>query len=132
MSGREGSEVTTRTGGAELACSFCGEQQPAVKLVAGPTLFICDRCVAGCVEIIGAGGGSQTAATGLAREPLQQGGLHTWLFPKLRARRPVQPTCSFCGKADQVFVQPPSTLGTQALICEQCLNLCQDLVRPVG
>ncbi len=28
------------------ACSFCGKQQrEARKLIAGPTVFICDQCV---------------------------------------------------------------------------------------
>lgn len=36
-----------------LACSFCGKSQREVyKLIAGPTVFICDECVALCTEII--------------------------------------------------------------------------------
>jgi ATP-dependent Clp protease ATP-binding subunit ClpX len=36
-----------------LYCSFCGKSQPEVrKLVAGPTVFVCDECVELCVEII--------------------------------------------------------------------------------
>lgn len=35
------------------ACSFCGKQQrEARKLIAGPTVFICDQCVKLCNEII--------------------------------------------------------------------------------
>ena len=34
-------------------CSFCGKSQHEVKkLIAGPTVFICDGCVDLCVEII--------------------------------------------------------------------------------
>ena len=34
-------------------CSFCGNSQHKVKkLIAGPTVFICDECVDLCVEII--------------------------------------------------------------------------------
>ena len=34
-------------------CSFCGKSQHEVlKLIAGPTVFICDECVDLCVEII--------------------------------------------------------------------------------
>ena len=34
-------------------CSFCGKSQHEVKkLVAGPTVFICDECVDLCVDII--------------------------------------------------------------------------------
>ena len=36
-----------------LYCSFCGKSQREVrKLVAGPTVFICDECVELCVDII--------------------------------------------------------------------------------
>ena len=34
-------------------CSFCGISQPEVKkLIAGPTVFICDECVELCMDII--------------------------------------------------------------------------------
>ena len=36
-----------------LHCSFCGKNQYEVKkLIAGPTVFICDECIALCVDII--------------------------------------------------------------------------------
>ncbi len=36
-----------------LYCSFCGKSQHEVrKLIAGPTVFICDECVALCMDII--------------------------------------------------------------------------------
>lgn len=36
-----------------LYCSFCGKSQHEVrKLIAGPTVFICDECVELCVDII--------------------------------------------------------------------------------
>ncbi len=40
-----------RTG--ELRCSFCGKSQSEVKkLIAGPTVYICDECVELCNDII--------------------------------------------------------------------------------
>ena len=40
-----------RTG--ELRCSFCGKSQDEVKkLIAGPTVYICDECVELCNDII--------------------------------------------------------------------------------
>src|SRR3569832_1734849 len=34
-------------------CSFCGKSQHEVrKLIAGPTVFICDECVELCLDII--------------------------------------------------------------------------------
>lgn len=36
-----------------LYCSFCGKSQHEVrKLIAGPTVFICDECVELCMDIV--------------------------------------------------------------------------------
>src|SRR5437870_1418744 len=36
-----------------LHCSFCGKNQHEVrKLIAGPSVYVCDECVALCNEII--------------------------------------------------------------------------------
>src|SRR3989442_13874021 len=36
-----------------LNCTFCGKSQHEVrKLIAGPTVFICDECVELCMDII--------------------------------------------------------------------------------
>ena len=48
----------SKAGGSDskntLYCSFCGKSQHEVrKLVAGPTVFVCDECVELCVDIIG-------------------------------------------------------------------------------
>ncbi|HIE33385.1 MAG TPA: ATP-dependent Clp protease ATP-binding subunit ClpX, partial [Thermodesulfobacteriaceae bacterium] len=38
---------------SELHCSFCGKSQQEVrKLIAGPSVYICDECVELCNEII--------------------------------------------------------------------------------
>jgi ATP-dependent Clp protease ATP-binding subunit ClpX len=46
----------SKTGGESkntLYCSFCGKSQHEVrKLIAGPTVFICDECVELCMDII--------------------------------------------------------------------------------
>ena len=40
-------------GGKILYCSFCGKSQHEVrKLIAGPSVFICDECVELCNDII--------------------------------------------------------------------------------
>lgn len=37
-----------------LYCSFCGKADYEVaRLIAGPTVFICDECVVLCMDIIG-------------------------------------------------------------------------------
>ncbi len=39
--------------GTSLVCSFCGKSQHEVrKLIAGPTVFICDECIELCNDII--------------------------------------------------------------------------------
>ena len=36
-----------------LVCSFCGKSQDEVrKLIAGPTVYICDECIDLCNDII--------------------------------------------------------------------------------
>lgn len=41
------------TGDDQLRCSFCNKSQREVKkLIAGPTVFICDECVDICLDII--------------------------------------------------------------------------------
>jgi ClpX C4-type zinc finger protein len=38
---------------AEMYCSFCGKSQHKVRsLIAGPSVFICDECVALCNNIL--------------------------------------------------------------------------------
>ena len=51
------SKISGSGGGGEskntLYCSFCGKSQHEVrKLIAGPTVFICDECVELCMDII--------------------------------------------------------------------------------
>ena len=50
-----GVQMTTKNSGGDntLYCSFCGKSQHDVKkLIAGPTVFICDECIELCNEII--------------------------------------------------------------------------------
>ena len=43
----------TRESGGALKCSFCGKSQNDVrKLIAGPTVYICDECIELCNDII--------------------------------------------------------------------------------
>ena len=44
---------STEDSKSTLFCSFCGKSQHEVKkLIAGPTVFICDECVELCMDII--------------------------------------------------------------------------------
>jgi len=67
--------MTTQSSSGDntLFCSFCGKSQHDVKkLIAGPTVFICDECIELCNEIIveelsGADQSEEKEATGLPR-----------------------------------------------------------------
>jgi hypothetical protein len=57
-----------------LSCSFCGKSQREVrKLVAGPTVYICDECIKLCNDIIGEeveeDGAKETEAETAAPQP---------------------------------------------------------------
>jgi len=48
--------MTDDTESTELICSFCGKSQRDVKkLIAGPSVYICDECVRLCDEIVAEG-----------------------------------------------------------------------------
>ena len=47
--------MAEKKGGGEklLYCSFCGKSQHEVKkLIAGPSVFICDECIDLCNDIV--------------------------------------------------------------------------------
>lgn len=53
----------------ELVCSFCGKSQREVKkLIAGPSVYICDECVSLCTEIISEEN-ARDVQSGLAKVP---------------------------------------------------------------
>lgn len=45
--------MSSKDESAQLTCSFCGKSQDEVKkLIAGPTVYICDECIELCNDII--------------------------------------------------------------------------------
>jgi ATP-dependent Clp protease ATP-binding subunit ClpX len=65
--------MSSQSGGGDstLYCSFCGKSQHDVKkLIAGPTVFICDECIELCNEIIVEELGSQEQGEEKTREGL--------------------------------------------------------------
>ena len=55
---------------SNLACSFCGKNQREVKkLIAGPTVYICDECIELCNDIIAEEYGQEEAAAPSSRVP---------------------------------------------------------------
>jgi len=101
-----------------LVCTFCGKNQKQVKkLIAGPSVYICDRCVDLAKSVIGS---DEIVSTG---------------FAELTAGAEQEPRvqCSFCGKCrDQVaglIVSSAQTgRNTPATICTECLGLCTEII----
>jgi hypothetical protein len=117
---RIGDRSRTRTR-EQLSCTFCGKRQDQVrKLIVGPGVFICGGCVTLARHVIADG---VTVTT-------ERGPVHVVPGQEPRAR------CSFCGKQrDQVAAQAgialPATGKTaneHAVICDQCLALCDEIV----
>jgi len=58
----------SNSSGDDLLCSFCGKSQDEVKkLIAGPSVYICDECIQLCNEII-----AEEAAQEIDREATSQ------------------------------------------------------------
>ncbi|MBW2287911.1 MAG: ATP-dependent Clp protease ATP-binding subunit ClpX [Deltaproteobacteria bacterium] len=55
---------------ANLSCSFCGKSQREVKkLIAGPTVYICDECIELCNDIIAEEYGQEESAAPVSHVP---------------------------------------------------------------
>ena len=59
-----------REDNANLSCSFCGKSQREVKkLIAGPTVYICDECIELCNDIIAEEYGREEVAEHTSKVP---------------------------------------------------------------
>jgi hypothetical protein len=104
-----------------LSCSFCGKSRKQVKkLIAGPGVYICERCVAGAAAL----------AAGAAVEGPAQ-------VPMLLEPSGSEVRCSFCGKearrvghlvAGRLATAPDGKFGQAARICDGCLGLCAEIL----
>ncbi len=62
--------MSTRTADNNLHCSFCGKSQKEVKkLIAGPTVYICDECIELCNDIIAEEGEHEEGYSGQTSIP---------------------------------------------------------------
>jgi ClpX C4-type zinc finger len=112
---------------AGQSCSFCGSVQRDVKcLIAGPGIYICDRCIDLACEVLDAGQERSNRWTTLTVEP----------EPDAK--------CSFCGKAGRDVTGMVVALGRPAATgrlgrwrrgwqsggvreCSECLDLCGEI-----
>ena len=101
-----------------LVCTFCGKDQKQVKkLIAGPSVYICDGCIDLAKSVLGDGQPVTTEIAELTAGPVDE--------PRVQ--------CSFCGKCrDQVAGLMVSSVQTErkapATICSECLDLCTEIV----
>jgi hypothetical protein len=113
-----------KTSDAEtLVCSFCGtDQRKTKKLVSGPGIYICDRCVQQAGRILAGDQRKATPADDLVAVGPRQAG-----------------QCGFCGKdrskVEQVVttasqLPPPPKKGKYGTIgiCNECLLLCGEII----
>jgi ATP-dependent protease Clp ATPase subunit len=95
-----------------LSCSFCGKTQKQVKkLIAGPSVYVCDRCMRRAQAVIAQPG--RTASTPTAT------------IEQVRAET-LAAQCSFCGK-HRYQVAAMASAG-DARICDECLELCDEII----
>lgn len=130
LSHQRGHQIVETAGGArrrrqlppELACSFCRQpQRKTRKLIAGPGIYICEKCVETAGAVIRTGTAAETPLG-----PLQSA-------PAGVSRQ----RCGFCGKHRHQVTglavstgnpagKPLKPVG-DAAICAECLNLCREI-----
>jgi hypothetical protein len=94
-------------------CSFCGRTAEKVKtLIAGPGVFICDRCIPNASQAIATGEPAGPPATAIA--PV--------------AAEAMAEKCSFCGKRRYQTSGLAAAQSAQARICSECLQLCREII----
>ena len=107
-----------------LQCSFCQKRQDRVKkLIAGPAAFICDECVAVCVDIMA--DDDRWAVHQEAERLRVKMERETERVRALRATlRRDSGVCTLCGKvasADKLL-----SIGARGSLCGDCANAVED------
>ena len=96
----------TRSRRPDAGCTWCGRPPGEVdKLIAGPRVYICDRCVAA----------AESALSGRPKPPFQAS-----------PSRALSGRCSFCGKresSDRRLAPSPS-----GRVCNECLTTCREIL----
>jgi hypothetical protein len=110
-----------RLSGPVGPCSFCGRPRDVcAKLIAGPGVFICDRCVVQATRL----------AAGPAVDDLRVEGSMRLEPPRSQVQ------CSFCGLAGRQVRHlvasglsvPAGKFGDWPRICDKCWDLCVEIL----
>lgn len=108
-----------------LRCSFCNKSQQDVrKLIAGPTVYICDECVGVCVDIIV----DDTRFEGGSGQPMDTERSFALATKRERERE----VCSLCGKSPTSGDMLP--IEGRGLLCGDCADAIEDVLsrgRPI-
>jgi ATP-dependent protease Clp ATPase subunit len=105
------------------SCTFCGaSKQAAVKLIAGPGVFICDRCVALAIEVTVTDEPRASERTRLVPVSDRKTRCGFCGNRAARCRRLVGAIGSASGEAT------PKYPGPGVRICDECLGLCNEIM----
>jgi hypothetical protein len=110
------------SGEQKLRCSFCDKSQDDVrKLIAGPSVYICDDCVAVCVDIIADDARRSAAAPAELAKPEYRIGPPTW---SAAAR------CTMCRMP--LVLEEAVAVPNRALLCRACVSEVQAAAAQAG
>jgi ATP-dependent protease Clp ATPase subunit len=95
----------------DLRCAFCGKSDEEVrKLIAGPQVYICDKCVLVCVGILA----DDRRTAGAADPGIQSTGAAV-------PERPASDAwCTFCGNVADLATA--LLIENRTLLCEGCVQ----------
>jgi hypothetical protein len=97
-----------------LRCSFCKKNQKDVrKLIAGPSVFICDECVQVCVDIIADDDRFERDVPAQSDDAARE-------TSSLSATG----ACTLCRMP--VVLEDTLIVEDRALLCQQCVSAIQD------
>lgn len=117
MFGRRRKEREQTPSEPTLRCSFCKRSQDDVrKLIAGPTVFICDDCVHVCVDLIS----DDNQIEERLRERLEAEAA------RQTPSRSAIVTCTICRLP--LVLEEGITIETGAILCRPCVSSIQAAV----
>src|SRR5256885_16839440 len=112
MSGKDGHQH------GDLSCSFCGKGQREVgRLIAGPTVYICDECIRVCNDIIAEVAEREKDRPAVAPRP----GRQRRSSSGARSHHYANLSCSFCGKGQREVRN--LIAGPALYISAECIKL---------